>query len=81
MASNFHPLSLSLLHLSALLVCCSQTLTCVSGLPKQTAKYLPSMEKEADHAGEPFSVDGERVASCSRLLAEDDDEEEDVMIY
>ena len=71
---------MSLDEISLLLVCCSQTLTCVSGLPKQTAKYLPSMEKEADHAGEPVSVDGERVASCSRLLAEEEDEE-DVMIY
>ena len=45
----------------------------MSGLPKQTAKYLPSMEKEAAHAGEPVRVDGESVARCSR--------EEDVMVF
>ena len=38
-----------------------QTFTWVFGLPKQTARYLPSVENVAIHAGEPDSVDGERV--------------------
>ena len=39
---------------------------CVSGLPQQTAKYWPSMEKETDHAGEPFRLEGQRVAIGSK---------------
>ena len=30
-------------------------------MPKQTARYLPSVENVAIHAGEPDSVDGEIV--------------------
>ena len=50
---------------------CSQILICVAGLPKQTAKYLPSMEKVTDHAGDPLNVDGESVPVNSR---DDDDD-------
>lgn len=35
------------------------------GLPKQTARKLPSRLNERDHAGESERVDGERVC-CSK---------------
>ena len=38
----------------------------MSGLPKHTARYFPSMENVADHAGDPVSVFGESVSSGSR---------------